>query len=152
MNFVKANWKQLTIALLSGLCAAALIYRPAWYPYVVIAGSTLALIGLHLDPIAYGAKGPPPLPLLFLFAVSCTPAAQSAIADGIKLVQCIDDHINEPPEQIVVDCAAYGAKEATDIVGIVEGRKSLKRKYMSECGTTFMVDAGPQGDGGGPGK
>lgn len=56
MTFIKNNWKQALTILLSCGVAVAVNLHVITLPEATAAGSILALVGIHLDPVTYGGK------------------------------------------------------------------------------------------------
>jgi hypothetical protein len=54
MAWIKQNWRQFLVAMLSATAATIIQLRPEWRSYVLAAAGVLGLFGLHLPPVSYG--------------------------------------------------------------------------------------------------
>jgi hypothetical protein len=59
MVWLKQNYRQVLVALLSAVAAAIIQLRPEWRAYVLAVAGVLGLFGLHLPPVSYGASPDP---------------------------------------------------------------------------------------------
>jgi len=56
MVWLKQNYRQVLVALLSAVAAAIIQLKPEWRAYVLAAAGVLGIFGLHLPPISYGGE------------------------------------------------------------------------------------------------
>jgi len=82
--------------------------------------------------------------VLAIAFAACTPAKTvEGLSDAVKLIECIDDHINMPPEEIALVC---GAQATEDVLKLIAERKAMAERRRN-C-TVIVVDAGaPDGPG-----
>jgi hypothetical protein len=81
---------------------------------------------------------------LALALVACTPAKTAeGLGDAIKIIECIDDHVGMPAEEIALVC---GAEALPDVLKLIAERKAMAERRRN-C-TVIVVDAGaPDGPG-----
>lgn len=136
MNWLKRNYKQILVLVLSFGCAAVIHFRPDWRDTVLAIAAALGLVGVHLVPVTYGssdAATPKPkapwLPtLVFVLALgplaalhACTPQARTAIETNIgDIAACVIRAVTgeqASPEGVLAECAGTTIK---DVISIVE--------------------------------
>jgi hypothetical protein len=81
---------------------------------------------------------------LAVAVAACTPAKTvEGLGDAVKLIECINDHIGMPAEEIALVC---GMQATEDVIHLISERKAMAERRRN-C-TVIVVDAGaPDGPG-----
>lgn len=62
-EWIKANGKQIAVAILSLASAFVVVKFPQYRDEALAIGGALGMLGLHLQPVTYGAKDAAPATL-----------------------------------------------------------------------------------------
>lgn len=132
--WLKKNQKQLGVLFLSAICSVAIHYKPEWRDLVLSIGAMLGLVGVHLPPMAYGAKPPPsppppsvkppPLPMFATLPLSILFAVM--LIAGV--FNCANSKPVAAPNPTAADCIIDRTKAQLDCV-----REAGTEKQADEC-------------------
>lgn len=158
MQFIKAHWKQILTLLASLAVAVLLNLGKLSADQATAIGMGLALVGIHLAPITYGAAKKVAGPLVLILGLGAVCSTQTACnatsaqlqtteSDGMKLAGCVLGQIfagNTDPGSISGQCAGALPSLIVDIINDFEAKPDAGMGVASASDERALLNTAKQ--------